>query len=65
MDFLKPCPYCGHDDAIVVHINAPEQSGVPPDEWRVACERPQCGAQGPKAEERKRAVWGWNIRASR
>lgn len=45
---IKPCPFCGHDDAEIKHG------------WQVECR--ECFAEGPQRATPHLAVDAWNAR---
>lgn len=63
---LKPCVFCGHDEARVIVVDEVTDAGC--EEATVplyAASCPYCGARGPMALSEDEAVEAWNRRAER
>lgn len=63
---LRPCGFCGHDEARVIVVDEVTDAGC--DEATVplyAASCPYCGACGPMALSKGEAIDAWNRRAER
>lgn len=58
IDFLKPCPFCGnHRDNIYIGVFWEDH-----DDPYFVTKCHECGASGPYAKEKEKAIESWNRR---
>lgn len=56
---LKPCPFCGSDNAGDIWVDRLQQDGR---RWAVVCRATDCIIDGPHRATRREAITAWNSR---